>query len=53
MTDTPTRGPLQPHNPNLMQKLTAEQAKERAARTAGVFEYDGPRWVWLTGEEPK
>jgi hypothetical protein len=45
MTDTPP--PLQPHEPNMMQQLTAVEAKEKAQRTVGTFQYAGPWWPWM------
>ena len=47
MTDTPIRGPLQPHEPSLMQRLTADEAKERAQRNTGTYRYTGPKFTWM------
>ena len=49
MPDTPTRGPSQPQDPTFMARLTAIEAKERAARFMHTFEYEGPRWPWMYG----
>jgi hypothetical protein len=47
VTDIPTRGPLQPHDPNLMQRILAEEAKEKAQRFVGTYRYAGPKFTWM------
>jgi hypothetical protein len=50
MNDTPTRGPLQPQNPNLMMRIAAEEAAAQNAREAGTpLPYTGPRFDWWFG----
>ncbi len=46
MPDTPA-GAHQPHNPTLIQRLTAQEAKEKAQRMAGVYRYGGPFFTWM------
>jgi len=48
--DVPTRGPLDPQDPNLLLLIASEEAHAQNMRAAGMPPpYTGPRWPWWFG----
>ncbi len=48
--EVPTRGPLDPQDPNLLLVIASEEAHAQNMRAAGMQPpYTGPRWPWWFG----
>ena len=48
--EVPTRGPLDPQDPNLLLVIASDEAHAQNMRAAGMQPpYSGPRWPWWFG----